>query len=105
MLLCHLLTPAGWARAQAEGTCAPAELARDGFLHCCTPAQVAFVAARHFPERADMLVLRFDPARTGTVPEWVASEPDQAPFPHLHGPIPLAAVLDVRPLAEVLREG
>lgn len=105
VLLCHLLTGAAWQAARSAGAHAPPELARDGFLHCCREQQVAFVAGRHFAGRTDLLVLRFDPARVGGELRWVDSEPDQAPFPHLYGPIPLAAVADLRPLDAVLGEG
>ena len=97
MLLCHVLDGQAWEVALASGSHAPAALARDGFLHCCTEAQVAFVLGRHFPDRTGLLVLRFDPARSGAELQWVRSEPDQAPFPHLHGPLPVACVVDVRP--------
>ena len=97
MRLCHVLDVPAWAAAQASGRHAPAGLARDGFLHCCTEEQLAFVLRRHFPGVSGLLVLRFDPAGSGAELRWVRSEPDQAPFPHLHGPLPVACVLDVRP--------
>ena len=101
--LCHVLDPAAWAAAQATGRHAPPELERDGFLHCCTLPQLAFVAARHFAGRTGMLALRFHPELCGAALEWVRSEPDQPPFPHLRGPIPLAAVAEVVPLETPVR--
>ena len=92
-LLCHVTTRTAWAEAQAEEVYAPAGLDVDGFLHCCTEAQLAFVLVRHFPAATGLLVLRFDPDRVGASIDWVRSEPDQDPFPHLNGPLPLAAVL------------
>ncbi len=97
--LYHVLDAPAWAAAQASGRHAPPELARDGFLHCCTGAQLGFVAARHFAGRAGMLALRFRPDRCDAVLEWVRSEPDQAPFPHLRGAIPTGAVVEVAALA------
>ena len=96
-LLCHVATEADWAVAQAAETYAPAALEHDGFLHCCTEAQLPFVLARHFPSVTHLLVLRFDPDRVGAAIHWVRSEPDQEPFPHLDGPLPLAAVLSATP--------
>jgi len=92
MELLHVATLSGWAAAQAAGTYAPPELARDGFLHCCTQEQLDFVLARHFAGVHDILVLRFEADDVPSELRWVRSEPDQAPFPHLYGPIPCAAV-------------
>jgi uncharacterized protein (DUF952 family) len=59
------------------------------FLHCCTEAQLGFVLARHFAGRSGLLVLRFDPAMVEGRILWEQSEPDQDPFPHLYGALPL----------------
>lgn len=94
----HVTTAAAWQAAQRSGLYAPPELARDGFLHLCTPAQLAFVLARHFPDRTGLLLLEVDAEATGARLEWADSEAAQPPFPHLHGPIPTAAVRSVRPV-------
>jgi uncharacterized protein (DUF952 family) len=100
--LYHVLGAQAWAAAQAAGRHAPPELARDGFLHCCTRAQLGFVAARHFAGRNGMLTLRFSPERCGAAVEWVRSEPDQGPFPHLLGAVPVEAVMEVVTLEALL---
>jgi uncharacterized protein (DUF952 family) len=92
MELHHVLTTTAWDAAQAAGVHAPPELARDGFLHCCTPAQLGFVLARHFAGASGLLVIAFDTDLVTAAVRWVNSEPDQPPFPHLYGPIPCAAV-------------
>ena len=96
--LFHVLGAQAWEAAQAAGQHAPPELSRDGFLHCCTRAQLGFVARRHFAGRGGMLALRFRPEACGAPLEWVRSEPDQDPFPHLRGAIPIAAVVEVAAL-------
>ncbi|WP_158745896.1 DUF952 domain-containing protein [Acidisphaera sp. L21] len=83
--LCHVTTPQAVAAAGDRLTGYP-------FLHCCTDAQLAFVLERHFPGRTGLLVLRFDPATVDGRIEWERSEPDQPPFPHLYGALPLATV-------------
>lgn len=96
----HVLTEAAWDAALKLGQHAPAELDRDGFLHCCTPQQLDFVLARHFAGATGLLVLTF---YTADLPpaalRWVKSEPDQDPFPHLYAPIPCQAVRRVAPPA------
>ncbi len=83
--LCHVTTAAALAAAgdRLRGT---------PFLHCCTQAQLPFVLARHFAGRTGLLLLRFDPAAVEGRIEWERSEPDQEPFPHLFGALPLEGV-------------
>lgn len=95
MQLNHVLTEADWHAAVQAGIYAPPELHRDGFLHCCTPAQLEFVMRRHFAGVVDLLVLLFDTQDVAVPVQWVKSEPDQDPFPHLYGPIPCDAVRQV----------
>ena len=92
MELNHVCTRAAWDHAVASGTYAPPELARDGFLHCCTPDQLAFVLGRHFAGVQGLVVLRFAAADVGEV-RWVKSEADQAAFPHLYGSIRCEVVI------------
>ena len=83
--LCHVTTAAALEAAAGRLRDRP-------FLHCCTEAQLAFVLERHFPGRTGRVVLRFDPADAEGRIEWERSEPDQEPFPHLYGALPLSAV-------------
>jgi uncharacterized protein (DUF952 family) len=92
MELHHVLTKAAWDAACQTGQHAPPELLRDGFLHCCTSEQLGFVLARHFVGATDLVVLTFETDEVPAQLTWVSSEPDQAPFPHLYGPIPYSAV-------------
>jgi uncharacterized protein (DUF952 family) len=97
MELHHVVRRAAWEAAVAAGEYAPPELAREGFLHCCTPEQLAFVLGRHFAGVTDLLVVTFETDVVAGEVRWVKSEPDQAPFPHLYGPIPMAAVSSAVP--------
>ena len=69
------------------------------FLHCCTEDQLRFVLATHFAGRSGLVVLRFDPAGVEGRIEWERSEPDQSPFPHLFGALPVA-ITSIEPLAD-----
>ena len=93
-LLLHVMPAEAW-RDVRDDPYVPPGLARDGFVHLCTPGQLAFVLARHFAGRASLVALHLDPAWLGSPVRWEPSEPGMAPFPHLYGPIPRAAVLCV----------
>jgi uncharacterized protein (DUF952 family) len=97
MELKHVVTKAAWEAACRTGRHAPAELARDGFLHCCTPAQLEFVLGRHFTGASDLMILTFDASEVRAPVRWVVSEPGQSAFPHLYGAIPVDAVLSAEP--------
>lgn len=97
----HLALPEDWDRAQQAGayTMSTRGLALDdvGFVHCSTRAQLVGVADRFYADVDALYVLTVDPTR---VPAEIRFEPP-APgveelFPHLYGPLPLDAVIDVR---------
>ncbi len=88
-------------RGQAEYV--PDSYGEVGFVHLSTPRQVHLPANRLFPGREDLVLLRVDPARLNAPVRWepgVPSDPESMRFPHLYGPLPIAAVtavLDYRP--------
>ena len=99
MTLIYKICPeAAWREAERQGSFAgaPVDLA-DGFIHFSTAEQVAETAAKHFAGQSDLLLLSIDDANLG---EALRYEPSRggALFPHLYGPLPLAAVRDVVPL-------
>ncbi|MFD0850784.1 DUF952 domain-containing protein [Actinomadura adrarensis] len=78
-------------------------LDEEGFVHCSKDLdQVAGVLARFYADvdRGTLALLVLDPAKLDTP---VRYEPagDEI-FPHIYGPIPLPAVIDVRPVPESL---
>ncbi len=87
-----------WRDAEAKGLFegAPVDLA-DGFIHFSTAAQVAETAAKHFSGMADLLLVAVDEAALGPALRYEISRGGAA-FPHLYGPLPLSAVVSVRPL-------
>jgi uncharacterized protein (DUF952 family) len=97
MDLLHVTSAESWAEAQRSGLHAPPMLAQDGFLHLCTVAQLDYVLGRHFSGRTGLVLLYLDPALLKDL-RWEISEPDRDAFPHLYGPLPVAAVLRAEPV-------
>lgn len=87
-----------WIQAESVGQFdgAPVDHA-DGFIHFSTAGQVRETARRHFAGQGDLLLVAVDPARLGSILRWETSRGGDL-FPHLYGPLPLAAVLQVMPL-------
>ena len=94
--LVHLCGSRDWRAARAVGRLSPDP--EVGFVHLSTPEQVHLPANRLFAGRTDLLVLHIDPARLTAPLRWEPGLPGDPPamrFPHLYGPIPVAAVVDV----------
>jgi uncharacterized protein (DUF952 family) len=71
---------------------------RDGFIHLSAGHQVAGTLAKHFPGQEDLLLLTLDADRLGPALKWEPSR-DGEDFPHLYGPLDLAAIVKVDSLA------
>lgn len=104
--LWHLAEPADWALAQAvgsyEGSTRGASLAEVGFVHCSYPEQLPLVVAVFYADVvSDYVILELDRERLEAAGSPVRDEPGarsdpSAPlFPHIYGPVPLAAVTRV----------
>ena len=87
-----------WAQAEADGVFqgAPVDHA-DGYIHFSTAAQARETAARHFKGADDLKLVAVATAPLGAALHWEPSR-GGALFPHLYGPLPLAAVLWVKDL-------
>ncbi len=95
----HLALPDDWAAAFGDGVYTMSTrgrtLAEEGFIHCSRPDQVEGVANRFYADVDQLVLLAIDTELVGAE---IRDEPP-APgsperFPHLYGPLPLAAVVD-----------
>ena len=96
----HITEPADWEQAQREGAIASSTrgvtLAAEGFVHCSYADQLAATAARIFGDLDEVVVLRINP---DLVTSPVVAEDlygSGIDFPHVYGPIDLAAVVEAR---------
>jgi uncharacterized protein (DUF952 family) len=99
-VLVHLCSAGEWRLAQERGEHRPDSLDEAGFVHLSTPEQVHLPANRLYAGRTDLVLLRIDPARLTADVRWdsgVATDPDSMVFPHLYGPLPAAAVINITP--------
>jgi uncharacterized protein (DUF952 family) len=73
-------------------------LDEQGFIHCSFRGQVRSTADRFYRGRDDVVLLTIDPSRI-TAPIRVENlEGGDEHFPHIYGPLPREAVVDVTPL-------
>jgi uncharacterized protein (DUF952 family)/ribosomal protein S18 acetylase RimI-like enzyme len=99
-LLTHLIEPAAWRTALADGAVRPPSLGSVDFVHLSTPDQVHLPAQALYPGRRDLVLLVIDPARLTDpvrMEPGVPADPGGMLFPHLYGPLPVSAVVAVVP--------
>jgi glutathione S-transferase len=93
----HLALPDEWAAAFASGeyrmSTRGVSLDEEGFIHCSTREQMQDTANRFYGDLDQLVVLTIDPR---LVPSPIVFEPpapgSDALFPHIYGPLPIAAV-------------
>jgi uncharacterized protein (DUF952 family) len=101
----HITERDAWTRALADGAYRAPSLDGEGFIHASAAGQVAATADRFYRGRAGLVLLCIDEARVAAPVRWEAPAPppgapagDDEPtarFPHVYGPIPIAAVVRV----------
>ena len=94
----HIASLAAWEAAQRLGRYEAESLRAEGFIHCSQSHQVIEVLNRLFRGRVDLLLLVIDPARLTHELRFEQAENGQE-YPHVYGPIDLAAVVSTRAIA------
>jgi uncharacterized protein (DUF952 family) len=101
--LYHIATVPDWDQARQDGEYRTStrgrSLSEEGFIHASTAAQVLPVAnVVYLDEQQDLVLLVLDTSLIGAeirrepVPGWTD------PFPHIYGPLDVAAVVQAVPL-------
>ncbi|MFF1450613.1 DUF952 domain-containing protein [Streptomyces sp. NPDC058274] len=100
--LLHITERSLWEAATAWGTYEMSTRGRtlqeEGFIHCSLRRQLPAVAAFLYGSYTgpdDLVVLVIDPDRLAAPIRYEAPEPGAEEFPHIYGPIPVTAVVDV----------
>jgi len=105
-LIWHITELAAWEDAVPRGVYERSTRGRDlgetGFIHATLPEQISVVAKRVYPDRpAGLVILEIDVHRVEEAGVMVSFEEDtigtsgQA-YPHIHGPLPIGAVMRLR---------
>ncbi|MEU4108635.1 MULTISPECIES: DUF952 domain-containing protein [unclassified Streptomyces] len=100
----HLTERALWDAAREQGSYEVSTRGRTlqevGYVHFSTRAQLPRVAAFLYgeePDRDDLVVLVVDPSLLDVPLKYEAMPPAGEEFPHVYGPVPVSAVVDVEP--------
>jgi len=101
-MIFHLTDPDRWAQSLVDGehtgSSRGIELTDEGFIHCSTAAQWPATVERFYADVDALILLHIDETLLDVplVIEQLGEAPE--PFPHVYGPIPLAAVVEVERL-------
>jgi uncharacterized protein (DUF952 family) len=103
-IIFHITTRAAWDAARAAGSYRPESLAREGFIHASTAAQVVPTANARFRGRDDLVLLCIDEAKLRAELRYEhppAHDPRaHEQFPHIYGPLLTEAVVEVIAFAD-----
>ncbi len=88
----HITTEESWEQAKVNGFYQDESLAREGFIHCSTAAQVSGVLERYFLGKIHLVKLEIDPKKLLNELRYELSPTINQRFPHIFGSINLDAV-------------
>lgn len=98
----HVADRTHWSDAVAAGTYRRSTRDQSfdevGFMHCANADQVAGVLERYYQGVDDLVLLSIDADRVGGVLRDESTTGGTERFPHLYGPLPTDAVVEVTDL-------
>lgn len=102
--LYHLAVAAHWNDAVARGgpyerSSIDTSLADEGFIHASFASQLRGTADRYYRDRDDIVLLVIHPSLLDVEVRVENLHGGDQLFPHLYGPLPLHAVVEVLPVA------
>lgn len=100
-MIYHFCPRADWAAARESGVYTADSLATQGFIHFSPRHHVHVIATLLARGRTDLVVLEVDEARLAAPAVWEDGDPPDPggmQFPHVYGPVPVAAVVAVHDL-------
>ncbi len=94
-----ILSRADWRATLAEGRYdgSAVDIA-DGYIHLSAADQLEATAAKHYAGQAELMLVEVDLTALGDALIWEPSR-GGALFPHIYGPLPVAATRGSRPLS------
>jgi len=94
-----ILSRADWRAALAEGRYDGSAVDRaDGYIHLSAADQLEATAAKHYADQAELTLVEVDLTALGDALIWEPSR-GGALFPHIYGPLPVAATRAARALS------
>ncbi|HEY7325498.1 MAG TPA: DUF952 domain-containing protein [Streptosporangiaceae bacterium] len=100
--LVHLADRSDWLAAETAGeyrmSTRGVTLAEQGFIHCSLRYQLRAVAERYYADADNLVLLVIDSERVASPIRYEAAPDGLGTYPHIYGPLPVAAVAAVIPV-------
>ena len=94
-----ILSRADWRATLAEGRYEGSAVDRaDGYIHLSAADQLEVTAAKHYAGQSELMLVEVDLTSLGDALIWEPSR-GGALFPHIYGPLPVAATRGARGLS------
>ena len=90
----HVVSVADWKRQASASVYAPSTFQQEGFIHCCTKAQLDGVLQRYYQGQTDLLLLHLDESKLEFKVKYEVVTNDEL-FPHLYGMLNKTAITSI----------
>lgn len=97
-MIYHVVSVADWNRQASTSIYTPPTFGEEGFIHCCTKAQVAGVLDRYYKGLSDLLLLHLDERKLVHPLKYERAMNDEL-FPHIYGGINRDAVSSIEKIS------
>ncbi len=97
-MIYHVVTKQNWQIAVQKGIYAADSLAAEGFIHCSKQEQVKGVLERYYSGQTGLLLLHIDENKLISPLKFEIAPSVNESFPHIFGPLNIAAVFEVEVL-------
>ncbi|MEM6319519.1 MAG: DUF952 domain-containing protein [Bacteroidota bacterium] len=99
-IIYHVVKPVYWAQFSDKDNYVPERYEEEGFIHCCTEAQIDHVLTNYYKGVPKIFLLQIEVERLTSELKW---EPAIGQlFPHIYGPMNKEAVVDMRTIKQVV---
>jgi uncharacterized protein (DUF952 family) len=95
--LFHITSRGAWEAARPSGSYSTDRLSSEGFIHLSTSQQWRRVARDRYSGHDDLVLLRIDGELLSSEVRFETADGDR--FPHLYGPLEVAAVIEATEFA------
>jgi len=97
-MIYHVVNSTDWDVQESATHYAPTAFEREGFIHCCTKAQLPGVLQRYYLHQSDLLLLHLDERKLEPTLIYEKGTNDEL-FPHLFGRINKDAVISIEKIS------
>lgn len=97
-MIYHVVPETDWNGQASASVFAPPTFEKEGFIHCCTKAQLPGVLERYYKGQTGLLLLHLDESKLDYPLIYEMANHDEF-FPHLYGRINKDALISIEKIS------